>query len=172
MYDNIRQRENSPIGLQIRRMRLSRGWSLAELAGRAGTSAPALHRYESGWNRFEVATLRKIARALGARLEISIIQEKRTKPKKRLKPEQLIMILSPLFWDKKLTHSDLHDYPTWVLGRVLMFGEMRQVKAAREFFGNDLIEKAIALRVVDARTRNYWNMILHGEKNASQGAES
>ena len=48
------------IGAAIRRQRLRRGWSLVELARRAGTSAPTVHRYESGWSRFEVRTLEKL----------------------------------------------------------------------------------------------------------------
>ena len=58
MSDNINVLQGAPVGLQIRALRKERGWSLAELARRAGTSAPTLHRYESGWERFELATLR------------------------------------------------------------------------------------------------------------------
>jgi transcriptional regulator with XRE-family HTH domain len=59
----------TPLGHQIRRLREARGWTLAALARRARTSAPALHRYENGWDRFRIDTLRKVAGALGARLD-------------------------------------------------------------------------------------------------------
>lgn len=61
------------IGLQIRQLRKRRGMTLQQLADRAGTSASALHRYEAGWDRFEVATLRRIATALGAHLDVRLI---------------------------------------------------------------------------------------------------
>ena len=78
MSDNISLPAPAPpVGVRIRSLRKARGWSLAELARRAGTSAPSLHRYESGWDRFELATLRKIASALGARLEVRLVCEGR-----------------------------------------------------------------------------------------------
>src|SRR5439155_947182 len=67
-----------PLGHRIRQLRQDRGWTLAELARRAGTSAPALHRYENGWGRSanppllahdsargRACTLRSLARGAG-----------------------------------------------------------------------------------------------------------
>ena len=62
-----------PLGQQIRRLREKHGWTLAQLARHAGTSGPTLHRYENGWDRFELGTLRRISSALGARLEIRLV---------------------------------------------------------------------------------------------------
>lgn len=63
MYDKPLLEQPAPIGQQIRRLRQGRGWTLAELARLAATSGPTLHRYENGWDRFELVTLRKIAAA-------------------------------------------------------------------------------------------------------------
>ena len=54
-----------------------------------------------------------------------------------MKPADLVKLLSPQFWDKKLTPSDLEEYPLWVAGRVMMYGNLRQVRAARAFFGDN-----------------------------------
>src|SRR5437870_13329252 len=95
-----------PIGLQIRRLRQARGWTLAELARRAGTSAPTLHRYENGWDRFELGTLRRIAAALEARLEIRLVSAARARPRGP-RPAALLRLIAPLFWDRDLSATDL-----------------------------------------------------------------
>ena len=48
----------------------------------------------------------------------------------------------------------------WVLRRVLMFGGRDHVEAARRFYGDGAVRTAVAHRSVDARTRNYWRLIL------------
>ena len=152
------------VGAQIRKLRLARGLSLAEAARRAGTSAPALHRYESGWDRFEVDTLRRIAAALGARLEIRLVEEKalprRPGPERKPEPKNLLRTLASLFWDKRLVLRDLEEYPLWVMARTLMYGDEKQVRAARGFYGDEILARSLALRVVDEKTRNFWNEVL------------
>jgi hypothetical protein len=132
------------------------------LARRAGTSAPTLHRYESGWDRFEVATLRKLAAALDARLEIRIEPEGT-----RIEPgnpprKGMRRLLEPLFWDRDLDLNDLDRYPRWVIARVLMFGNLEQARTVRRYYGDDLLRDAIEDRRVDDRTRSFWRMVLNG----------
>jgi transcriptional regulator with XRE-family HTH domain len=161
-----------PIGPQIRRLREDKGWSLAALAARAGTSTSALHRYEGGWERFELATLRRIAAALGARLEIRLVApvpEWETGLDRS--PEALARLLTPLFWDKPLSASDLDRHPQWALKRVLMFGNRQQVAAARRHFGDEAVRQAVGSRQVDAKTRNYWQILLGEAVHASEGPE-
>jgi transcriptional regulator with XRE-family HTH domain len=86
----------APIGFQIRALRKERGWTLAELARRAGTSAPTLHRYESGWERFELATLRKLADALGVRLNVSLETPRGATSEARPTKEELGSLLRPV----------------------------------------------------------------------------
>lgn len=169
--DNIIMNDNlssSPalVGAQIRTLRRSLGWSLAKLARRAATSAPSIHRYESGWDRFQIYTLRKIARALGARLEIRLVKEdgrQRDKPESR----RLVPLLKPLFWDKKLNAEDLDAFPVWVMCRVLMFGNLRQVRITRGFYGDRVLKEALASRTIDPKTRNFWTQMLEGGPDAS-----
>lgn len=171
MNDNRVAHWAGPISAQIRDLRLAKGWTLAELAKRAGTSAPTLHRYESGWDRFEVRTLRTIAAALGARLEVRLVSETPATEGAALSARSLVRSLAPLFWDKPLTSADLREYPDWVLSRVLMFGARQQVIAARRYFGDASIQHAAQHRSMDARTRNYWSLILGDGSDASEGTE-
>ena len=160
---------SSPIGSQIRRLRQARVWTLAELAKRIGTSAPTLHRYESGWDQFRMGTLRKIAAALGVSLEIRLVD--RSTPTPPIRARRLVRLLAPLFWDVRLTHELLDAHPDWALGRVLTFGDPGQVAAARQFFGDQAIRRAVVRRDVDARTRNYWTLLLQEPSHASKSAE-
>lgn len=167
MRDNF-SRHPPPIGSQIRALRVSKGYTLAELAERVGTSAPTLHRYESGWDRFELTTLRRIARALGAALEIRLLPSGPAAPDSRPTARDLVRLLRPLFWDKPLATSDLSDHRLWVLARVLLFGNRAQVEAARRFFGDEAIGEALQRREIDERTRAYWDLML-SEEDASEG---
>lgn len=158
------------MGQQIRQLRQARGFTLAELARRAGTSAPTVHRYENGWDRFEVRTLQRIAAALGARLEVQLVpardpQLDSTSPSTK----SLVKKLAPLFWDRDLQVADLNRHPGWVLERVLTTGDQDHVRAARSFFGDEEMRRAVRRRGVDARTRRYWDLILGGTPRASQG---
>ncbi len=152
-----------PIGFQIRTRRMERGFTLAELARRAGTSAPTLHRYESGWERFELATLRRLAAALGVRLSVSLGPLPSETPESAPSRAELARHLRALFWDRPLQSRDIDEFPQWVLRRVLMFGDRAQVEASRRFYGDEAVRKAAAHREVDERTRNYWSLILGPE---------
>jgi len=159
----------SPIGAQIRQLRKAAGLTLESLARRAGTSAPTLHRYESGWDRFEVATLRRIASALGVHLEIRFVPARDRPAETSWTRKRLVKLLAPLFWDRSLRESDLGKHASWVLGRVLTAGDKEQVRAARAVFGDEALLRAIERRDVDSRTRKYWRLILEGGGRASQG---
>lgn len=54
----------------IRAMRLSAGLSQRALAAKAGTSQPALARYERGTTTPSLPTLRRLAEACGRRLTV------------------------------------------------------------------------------------------------------
>ena len=61
------------IAEQLTKIRLAAGLTQAELAKKVGTTASAISRYENtDYNRYEVATIRKIAEACGGKLRISI----------------------------------------------------------------------------------------------------
>ena len=160
MSDKILHHSSSPIGTQIRQLREDRGLTLTALARMAGTSVPTMHRYESGWDRFELNTLRKIASALGAALEVRLVPSPQRTSFPKPDSRELLTIIDPLFWDHELHESDLTNHRNWVIGRVLMFGTDTQVKAIRSYFGDEAIRRAVGRREIDSRTRNYWELIL------------
>ncbi|MCU0223749.1 MAG: helix-turn-helix domain-containing protein [Acidobacteria bacterium] len=155
--------EATPVlGSQIRTLRRAAGLTLEGLARRTGTSAPTIHRYESGWDRFELATLRRIAAGLGASLEVRLVPGPGPARDGRPSRAALRRLLAPLFWDRDLSTEDLETSQDWVLARVLTAGGLEQVRAVRAAFGDRAILRAVRRRDVDARTRNYWRLILGG----------
>jgi transcriptional regulator with XRE-family HTH domain len=55
------------------RARMKKGWTQAELARRVGMQQPNIARLEGGsYDRVSLPTLKKIARALGAEIEIKL----------------------------------------------------------------------------------------------------
>ncbi len=158
------------LGAQIRELRQAAGLTLEALARRIGTSAPTLHRYESGWDRFEVATLRRIAESLGASLQIRLVPAASAPPAAPPTRAGLVQQLAPLFWDRDLRESDLDEHRDWVIARVLTSGDREDVRAVRATFDREAILRAVARRDVDPRTRNYWHLILRGGRGrAPQG---
>lgn len=146
------------IGQRIRRLRQQRGWTLAELARRAGTSAPTVHRYESGWRRFEVATLGKLATALGCRLDVRFLPASRTEPRRTTDP---VLQLRRLFWDRRLRASDLDRYPAWVLGRVLEYGTLEDIRLLEGHLGRErFLDEVSRVRFESRKTRAFWEAML------------
>lgn len=148
------------VGPRLRALRQRKGMSLKELAENVGSSASAIHRYESGWGRFELRTLRRLAAALDARLDISLEPVQRNGAAGPLSPAQLAHDLRSLFWDVELQPEHLHQYSQWVLRRVLRFGDWQAVRQARMYFGDDAVREAAAHRSMDARTRRLWQVVL------------
>ena len=70
VYDEVSSQ--MAIGEQIARLRHQAKISQSELANRVRTSRTAIARYESGdYNRYNVGTLARIARALHKKLKVS-----------------------------------------------------------------------------------------------------
>ncbi len=70
VYDQVSTQMN--IGEQIAQLRHKARMSQLELAKKVPTSRTAIARYESGdYNRYNVGTLTRIARALHKRLKVS-----------------------------------------------------------------------------------------------------
>jgi transcriptional regulator with XRE-family HTH domain len=153
---------NAPLGPAIRRLRKAKGLSLKQLAVKVGTSESAIHRYESGWDRFEIRTLRRLAEALDATLEIRL--EKRSDADDPRDARDLTRGIAPLFWDVDLQPHHLRDNPDWVLRRVLEFGDLDQNRWVRRYFGDDAIARAAQHRSLSPRVRRFWEVVLQGKE--------
>ena len=143
-----------------RRKRL--GLSLSQLARRVNTSPATLSRYENGWSRFEVSTLRKLATAL----DCELIIELRPRPRwvESPAPEHVVRQIGRLFWDQVLTTDHLEKHPLWVVERVLGYGNLGDVRILAAFFGReDLLRLVENARYSSDRTRTFWQQILERE---------
>ena len=60
-------------GYQIARLRIARGLTQTQLAQMVGTKQPSIARLEKGESKPNLAFLEKLARALGAQLEVRIV---------------------------------------------------------------------------------------------------
>ena len=66
------ERTVSALGAKVAQSRAERGWSLAELARRAGVSTASVHKIEKSGMTPTIATLMKIAAALGTNVSYFI----------------------------------------------------------------------------------------------------
>ena len=149
---------SAPLGPTLRQLRKARGLSLRQLADLVGTSESAIHRYESGWDRFEVRTLRRLAEALDAQLEICL--EPRADGDDPRDARALVERIAVLFWDVELEPRHLAENPQWVLRRVLEFGDLQQNRWVRRHFGDEAIAVAARHRSTSPRVRRFWSLVL------------
>jgi len=150
------------ISQQLRRRRRALGLSLSGLARRADTSAATLSRYENGWSRFEVYTLRKLAMALGCDLRIELRPTAR--PRQALSRDEAVRRLARLFWDHELSTADLDVHEVWVAERVLEYGNLDDIHALRAALGEKrFLRTASMANRVSSRTRSLWQKILEKE---------
>ena len=151
------------ISAALRSRRKRAGLSLTQVARRAGTSAATVSRYENGWDRFEVYTLRKLAAALGCRLETRLCpvrQPARRKPAAKAVAARL----KRLFWDHPLQATDLDACPKWVTERVLEYGGLEDIRALIGFMGHPrFLDQVRQANWSSPRTRAFWTAILELE---------
>jgi len=136
--------------------------SLSELARLADTSAPTLSRYESNWHRFELQTLRKIARALGCRVEVRLLPVDR--PAKAVTPSAMVKRLQRLFWDTEISTKTLRVHFRWVLQRVLEYGDLEDVRMLIRLAGKKrFLETVAECHFSSVRTESFWREMLRKE---------
>ena len=150
------------ISRQIGARRRHLGLSLTQLARRAGTSPATLSRYENGWTRFEVYTLRKLATALGCELVVKL--EPKERPSVQLRKTDVVEKLRRLFWDQRLTVRHLEENSLWVVERVLEYGHLDDVHALIGILGREVFLRHVSeARFSSDRTRGFWHQILARE---------
>lgn len=147
---------------KLKKRRLEAGLSLSQLALRANTSVATLSRYENGWQRFELYTLRKLATALGCRLRVDLEPMDTSCPEGRRASG--MRELKRLFWDRGLQDRDLDEYPLWVLERVLEYGSLEDVRFLVARMGRKRFLEAVArVPFQSAKTEGFWRLLLQRE---------
>jgi transcriptional regulator with XRE-family HTH domain len=160
IYDN--NVDARSLSTQIKKRRTQAGLTLSQVARRAGTSAATLSRYENGWGRFELYTLRKLATALGCRLVVRL--DRVRQHTEGVRPAKLVRQLGRLFWDHALRPSDLERHPGWILERVLESGSLDDVRLLIGFFGREAFLDAVSeAKLQSVRTREFWALMLERE---------
>jgi transcriptional regulator with XRE-family HTH domain len=152
----------NPISAQLRAARTRAGISLSQLARRVGTSAATLSRYEGGWGRFELYTLRKIASAVGCRLAVRF--EPVGRSGRRESRAKTIRRLSRLFWDRPLDEKELTRYPKWVVERVVEYGDLHDLRALIDELGREAFLNTVRqANWQSPKTRAFWEAMLKEE---------
>jgi transcriptional regulator with XRE-family HTH domain len=150
------------ISQQIGARRKRLGLSLTQLARRANTSPATLSRYENGWSRFEVSTLRKLATALDCDLVVKL--QPRPRWVEQPAAEHVVQQLGRLFQDLDLTANHLEEHPLWVVERVLEHGNLGDIRILTAFFGREVLLRLIGeARFSSDRTRVFWQHVLERE---------
>jgi transcriptional regulator with XRE-family HTH domain len=141
----------------LRERRTALGLTLARVARRAGTSAATLCRYERGWSRFELPTLRRLAAALNCRLDVRLVPV--VVPPARRGPTGFAR-LRRLFWDRRLVEGDIGRHAAWVVGRVVEHGDLEDVRWLAAKLGTDRFLTLTAdVRYSSARAARLWEGI-------------
>ena len=136
--------------------------SCSRLARLAGTSVATASRYESGWSRFELATLRRLATALGYRMEITWHLLDGGVPCDS--EADIVQRLARLFWDRALAPGDVEHYPRWVVGRVIQFGKVADIRAISMFLGRERFLTIVSdLRMPSVKMEKFWVGLLRLE---------
>ncbi len=142
----------------LRTRRAELGLSLERVARRAGTSTATLCRYEKGWTRFEVATLHKLASALGCRLTVEL------HPPQVHAARHDVARLRRLFWDKPFDARDISRFPRWVVTRVVHYGDIGDIHALVDRIGLDgFLDIVATVRFSSKKAFVFWNKILEIE---------
>lgn len=150
------------IGRTLKKHRLALGWSLQELARRAGTSAPTVHRYENGWRRFELYTLEKLTTALGCRLRMSL--EPLREEEGATTARSVHRCIRRLFWDHPLQPADLSRYSAWVIARVLEYGKLDDVRLLIGYLGRERFLNLLQeIHLPSEKDRTFWEAMLRQE---------
>jgi len=157
--------ELNELSANLKKRRLALGLSLHQAARRADTSPATLSRYENGWQRFELYTLRKLATALGCRLDVVLEPIDPAPPVLPEVGESLgFRNLKRLFWDRKLSRGDIEEYPMWVLRRVLEYGTLDDVRFLLVRMGRRrFLEGVSSLSFSSRKTESFWRRILQKE---------
>jgi transcriptional regulator with XRE-family HTH domain len=86
------ERAVSELGRKVARARAERGWSLQQLADRAGMSPAAIHKVEKSGMTPTITSLMKIAAALGKRVGWFVEDSETLRPVTHIRPHERVRL--------------------------------------------------------------------------------
>lgn len=99
------------VGVRLRALRQARGWTLDELASRAGMSPSTLSRLESGKRQASLELLLPLTRLLGARID-DLVQPAAVDPRvRRAAVRRDGIVMTPLTQESAPIHAYKITYP-------------------------------------------------------------
>jgi len=111
-----------------------------------------------------VRTLRRIAEALDAELEVRLRPRLPAhaprSPGDRPTEQDFLERIGDLFWDVDLTAVHLTENAPWVLTRILNEGSRPQVRSALAYYGPAPLSGVLARRELSARARSFLVALL------------
>ena len=105
------QQELAQLGLRLRAVRRSRGWTLDELAARAGMLASTLSRLESGKRQASLELLLPLTRQLGIRVDDLLSLDTPDPRVRRPVIRRDGLIIAPLAPEGSAVHTYKITYP-------------------------------------------------------------
>src|ERR1700751_1910112 len=109
------ERTVSEIGAKVAKARAERGWSLAQLADRGGLSTAAVHKIEKSGMTPTIASLMKVAAALGKSVGYFVEEVEATRPVTAIRSDER----TRLYTSKRgleLKNISGRSGPLWVAG--------------------------------------------------------
>lgn len=86
------ERAVSGVGRKVAQARAERGWSLQQLADRAGMSPAAIHKVEKNGMTPTITSLMKIAGALGKSVSWFVEESERLRPVTHIRPDERVRL--------------------------------------------------------------------------------
>jgi hypothetical protein len=72
--------------------------------------------------------------------------------------------LARLFWDRALEPGDMERYPRWVVGRVIQFGKIADIRAISSYLGRERFLTIVShLRMPSVKMEKFWLSLLRLE---------
>ena len=117
--------ESKSISRKIRRLRLERDWTQAELGKRAGIDGKNVSNYETGNLRPSERTLQKFAQAFGLALD-ELLSDVHTEPTLAIEDTDLLA----LFREVSQLPDAERSRTKWILGTIVKQNRIQQVVAS------------------------------------------
>lgn len=73
----------------------------------------------------------------------------------------MIKLRRELFWDTEFKNLTYDKYPDYIIGRVLNYGEIKDIKEIKKVYGLKKIKEVAKKAYLDRKSLNFWSLILN-----------